>query len=57
MGGMKEFNDSYVVLLTEECVNWKNFSEMAKLVSTYESALPIYKDEDMKTVIGLALFI
>jgi len=57
MGGMKEFNDSYVVLLTEECVNWKNFSEMAKLVSTYESAVPIYKDEDMKTVIGLALFI
>jgi len=57
MGSMKEFSDSYVILLTEKCVNWKSFSEMAKLVSTYESAIPIYKDEDMNVVIGLAIFI
>jgi len=57
MGRMKEFSDSYVILLTRECVNWENFSEMAKLVSTYESAIPIYKDEDMNVVIGLAVFI
>ncbi|ADX82111.1 DEAD/DEAH box helicase [Sulfolobus islandicus] len=57
MGGMKEFKDSYVVLLTKDCVNWNNFSEMAKLVSTYENAIPIYKDDEMKVVIGLALFI
>jgi CRISPR-associated endonuclease/helicase Cas3 len=57
MGRMKEFSNSYVILLTRECVNWENFSEMAKLVSTYESAIPIYKDEDMNVVIGLAVFI
>lgn len=57
MGKMKEFKDSYVILLKEGCVNWEDFSEMAKLVSTYESAIPIYKDEDMNVVIGLAIFI
>ena len=57
MSRMKEFSNSYVILLTRECVNWENFSEMAKLVSTYESAIPIYKDEDMNVVIGLAVFI
>jgi CRISPR-associated endonuclease/helicase Cas3 len=57
MGGMKEFQDSYVVILTRDCVNWENFTEMAKLVSTYENAIPIYKDDDMKVAIGLALFI
>ncbi len=57
MGGMREFQDSYVVLLTRDCVNWENFTEMARLVSTYESAIPIYKDDDMKVAIGLALFI
>ena len=56
MGGMKEFQDSYVVLLTRDCVNWKDFTKMAKLVSTYESAIPIY-DDDMDVAIGLALFI
>jgi len=57
MGGMKEFQDSYVVILTRDCVNWENFTEMARLVSTYEKAIPIYKDDDMKVAIGLALFI
>ncbi len=57
MGGMEEFKDSYVVLLTRDCVNWKNFTEMARLVSTYESAIPIYMDEDMEVAVGLALFI
>jgi CRISPR-associated endonuclease/helicase Cas3 len=56
MGGMKEFQDSYVVILTRDCVNWKDFTKMAKLVSTYESAIPIY-DDDMDVAIGLALFI
>lgn len=57
MGGMKEFQDSYVVILTRDCVNWENFTEMARLVATYESAIPIYKDDDMKVAVGLALFI
>jgi hypothetical protein len=57
MGGMKEFQDSYVVLLKSDCVNWEDFTEMAKLISTYESAIPIYKNEEMKVAIGLALFI
>ena len=57
MGGMKEFQDSYVVILTRDCVNWENFTEMARLVSTYEKAIPIYKDDDMKVAVGLALFI
>jgi hypothetical protein len=57
MGGMKESQDSYVVLLTRDCVNWENFTEMARLVATYESAIPIYKDDDMKVAVGLALFI
>jgi len=57
MGGMKEFQDSYVVILTRDCVNWENFTDMARLVSTYEKAIPIYKDDDMKVAIGLALFI
>jgi CRISPR-associated endonuclease/helicase Cas3 len=30
---------------------------MARLVATYESAIPIYKDDDMKVAVGLALFI
>jgi CRISPR-associated endonuclease/helicase Cas3 len=38
-------------------VNWENFTEMARLVATYESAIPIYKDDDMKVAVGLALFI
>jgi CRISPR-associated endonuclease/helicase Cas3 len=57
MGGMKEFQDSYVVLLKSDCVNWKDFTEMAKLISTYESAIPIYKNDKMKVAVGLALFI
>lgn len=54
---MKEFEKSYVVVLTRECVDWKDFGEMAKLVSTYENAMPIFRDVDMSVVIGLALFI
>lgn len=57
MGEMREFKDSYVVVLTGNCVDWNDFTEMARLVSTYESAIPIYKDERLSTAIGLALFI
>lgn len=57
MSKMKEFQNSYVIILKENCVNWQDFQEMAKLVSTYENAIPVYKDDDMDVVIGLAIFI
>ena len=54
---MKEFRDSYVVVLTRECVDWEDFGEMARLVATYENAMPIYSSGNPNKVIGLALFI
>ena len=58
MSQMKEFENSYVVILTRECTDWGNdFPEMARLVSTYENAIPIYRDEQLTTIIGLTLFI
>ena len=58
MSRMREFENSYVVMLTRECTDWgSDFPEMARLVSTYENAIPIYRDEQLTTVIGLALFI
>ncbi|MEM4024412.1 MAG: DEAD/DEAH box helicase [Metallosphaera sp.] len=60
LGELGELGESYVILIKKSCFEkpgeWENERRMAELVSTYESALPVYTNRGER-FIALALFI